>query len=683
MPVQKLQVFIAGRFVEFAELRHTLRDRINAIERPSVSAIDLDDNRADSHPPTVRCYQAIESADIVVLLVGQTYGKKLPDLNASYTHLEYRHALGDRRTIIPYYIAPLRDEPSDPDVRAWLSEIEGNQTVGRLDLALGYERLASDVFAAVFGRLWEIADESDVSPDDDDDSVSGRDESPIKREELNTLPRTSPLKALAAAHAGQAFEALGYGLPETAVDQLQRAVDLSPLEFVPVYWLARLLIATGRFADCRKGLRLALRCSSVASQKEDRPDLAIMASLILAARASERLGDSEAALRSAEEAHNETPWHWLAKFELGRQCALNGAADEALRWANDAFWLRPDTIQKIQGDPAYRNLGQPFDDFRRQLRNKVESETEEILRVEIALRELRVKPRDEVAPTRSAPEDGRKPSLLHIVRLALLSSRRSLQLMRDWAMALAGEVQSFAVGGFNGLTELTKGEIERLMESESENVASLGQNLTMEEEVMASAGRKTLGIVVAGLIVALLVGLGIWNSASNANWSAFGGFIALMVVVLFGFGAAANSVWSSHKTAAMNIERLNDQLQHVKSTLAGFVDAKRQFDTRSAEVREETRVFCLAVNAFEAATSRRLAFSPAAPRRRAKATDFIRIDDGEVARDGLTVDRELLPADLKYFLTNGSPPASTHWLAKRVGSGASEILSRSAAYFQG
>jgi hypothetical protein len=121
----------------------------------------------------------------------------------------------------------------------------------------------------------------------------------------------------------------------------------------------------------------------------------------------------------------------------------------------------------------------------------------------------------------------------------------------------------------------------------------------------------------------------------------------------------------------------------VKSVLEGFVDAKRQFETHSAELREETRVFCLAVNAFEAATSRRLAFSPAVPRRRAKTTDFIRIDDGEVTRDGLSVDRELLPADLKYFLTNGSPPASTHWLVKRLGSGASEILSRSAAYFQG
>jgi tetratricopeptide (TPR) repeat protein len=681
MSVRKLQVFIAGRFDEFAELRHALRDRINGIERPPVNAIDLNDNLAAPHPPIVRCYQAVESADLVVLLVGKTYGEKVAGLDGSYTHLEYKHALEDRRTVLPYYIAPLREQPSDPDVRAWIREIEANQTVSRLDLALGPERLASDIFTVLFGRLWEIADEGDESRGDDE-SASGRDESPIKREELNTVPRSTPVKALAAAHAGQAFEALGFGLPEAAVDQLQRAVDLSPLEFVPAYWLARLLIATGRFGDCRKGLRLALRCSTVASQKDDGPDLAIMASRVLAARASERLGDSEAALRYAEDAHDETPWHWLAKFELGRQCALNGATDDALRWANDSFWLRPDTIQKIQGDPAYRNLGQPFDDFRRQLRDKVQSETEEILRLEIALRELRVKPREEADPAESAPDDGRKPSLLSVVRLALLSSRRCLKLMRDWAMQLAEDVQSFSAGGFNGLTEVTSSQIDRAVESESANVASLGEKLKVEEEAMASAGQKTLVIGLTGLVAVLLLGIGIWNSASNASWGAFGGFIVLMVFVLLGFGAGANAVWSNHETAAMNVTRLNGQLQHVKSALAGFVDAKRQFDLRASELREGTRVFCLAVNAFEAATSRRLAFAPAVPRRRAKATDVIRIDDGEVARNAVAVDRELLPADLKYFFASGSPPTSTHWLAKRLGSGASEILSRSAAYFQ-
>jgi len=63
-------------------------------------------------------------------------------------------------------------------------------------------------------------------------------------------------------------------------------------------------------------------------------------------------------------------------------------SDDALKYAGEAFWLRPDAIQKIQGDPSYRDLGQPFDDFRRRLRDKVQSDTEEILRVEVALREL-------------------------------------------------------------------------------------------------------------------------------------------------------------------------------------------------------------------------------------------------------------------------------------------------------
>ena len=690
MPVQKLQVFLAGRFDEFADLRNALRDRINKVRRPEVEAVDLNDNLADHHPPIVRCYEAVERAEIIVLLVGETYGEEVEGHRASYTHLEYRHAHEDGRTILAYDVRSSPGKPSDSRVRDWLKEIESNQTVSRMDITLGPERLASDIFESVFERLWEIAAEGDVPGDDDvDENGRGWDESPIKRDQLNRVPRPAdaashPLKALAAGHASQAFDALALNMPETAIHQLRKAVDLSPLEIVPAYWLARMLIATGRFVDCREGLRLALRCANIASQRDDAPDLAGMAALILAARASERLNDADGALGYAQAAHEEKSHHWLAKVELGRQYALKGMSDDALKYAGEAFWLRPDAIQKIQGDPAYRDLGQPFDDFRRRLRDKVQSDTEEILRVEVALRELAATRSGDTAesiPSEPTPDDGRKPSLLHVVRLARFSARRSLELVRKWAAQLAGEVRSFTVGSYKGLNQATQEQIQQSIEGASTNVVTLEQKLRTEKEAMARASQETLYLALAAFLAVILLGAGIWNYASNSEWGIFALLVVLSLFAFVGFSMGYQSIGSRNKTAEKNCAQLGSKLQQAQATLAALNDAGRQFDIRAAEICEETRRFCTAVNAFEKAAARRLPFAPAVPRLRRDTTDIIRIDDEEAAEDGVLVDRDLLPADLKYLVMDGSPPTATHWFVRRVGTRTPDYLNRSAAYF--
>ena len=693
MSARKLQVFLASRFDEFADLRVALRERINKVRRPEVEAVDLNDNLTDPHPPLVRCYEAVDRAEVVVLLVGEAYGQELEGHGGSYTHLEYRHALEDHsKIILPFLVTVSHLKSPDPRLREWVKEIMRNHCASRLDPALGADRLASDIFEAVYERLWEIAAEGDAPRDDavdDDESARGWDESPIKRDQLIAKSRQTdwashPLKVLAADHSIQAFDALALNMPETAIHQLRKAVDLSPLEIVPAYWLARLLIATGRIPDCREGLRLALRCARVAAQREDGPDLASMASLILAARASERLYDREGALQYAKAAHDETPFHWLAKVELGRQYALNGRPDEALWYADQAFWLRPDAIHKIQSDPAYRDLGQPFEGFRKRLRDRVQSETKEILDVEATLRDIAATRRAGAAesiPRNPEPDDDRKLSLLSIVRLARLSSRRGLEFVREWAAGLVGEVKSFAAGRFSGLTQLTREQILQSVESETANVASLKEKLRTDKELMARTGQQTFITAAIGLVLVIALGGGIWNSASNAEWSIFAGLVVLLVLVLLGFGAGCQSTWSRHEAAAKNCTRLEAQLLQAETTLASFVEARRQFDLHAEEVREETRLFCLAVNAFEAATAERLPFAPAVPRRRANATDIIRIDDTEAARDGVVVDRDLLPADLKYLLTDGSAPKATHWFARRVGSGTPDVLNRSLAYF--
>src|SRR5437588_8990289 len=103
MAVHKLQVFLASRFDEFKELREELRNRVNALKVPPVEAIDLNDNAPDSRPPLSRCYEAVDQAELFVLLVGDTYGTGPKGHQESYTHLEYRHALNDgAKAVLPF-----------------------------------------------------------------------------------------------------------------------------------------------------------------------------------------------------------------------------------------------------------------------------------------------------------------------------------------------------------------------------------------------------------------------------------------------------------------------------------------------------------------------------------------------------------------------------------------------------
>jgi hypothetical protein len=686
MAVRKLQVFLASRFDEFAELRAVLREHITGMK---VDAVDLN-NEADSRPPLARCYAAVEQADIFVLLVGSTYGEIVRNQKASYTHLEYRHALDDGKVILPFFLGA-SEKSADANLRSWIREILDNQTARVFDPGLTAKEQAGEIFKSVYERLLEIAAEPDVPADaidDDDDAAPAWEESPIKMQQLIAEPRLAdrahPLKLLAADHAREAYDALSLNLPQVGIQQLRKTVELSPFEIVPAYWLARLLIATGRFADCREGLRLALRCLHVVEQRPERaPELAGMALFILAARASERLNDVENALRYAEMACKGKEFHWLANFEYGRQRALSGDAGEALEYARKAFWARPDVIHRIQADSVYRGLGARYDAFRAGLRKEVEERAEDILSVELALRGLAAKRKTgvlpPVGPVMSA--EPAKRSLLSMVRIARTSSQRSLDLLRQWASALAYDVTSFAVDSFKGLNAATGEQIDQAVARESEVVARLEQETRGEERLLASAAEQRNNITVTGLVIEALVFLGfVWATSSSA-W----GWVAVAVVLFLVAGAwfvtSYQAARDRHDTAFHKREQLASHLRQARRRLADVVDAQRQFRARSLATRAEAEVFCFAVRKFEETALRRMPLSPAVPWRRAGASEMVRIDKKDLDESGLIVTDELLTPDLKGWVERRDSQPGTYWLARRVGFGESAVFSRSAAYF--
>jgi tetratricopeptide (TPR) repeat protein len=705
MAVRKLQVFLASRFRDFDELRLELKSRLNRLKVPPVEAVDLNDNAADPHPPLGRCYEAIDNAELFVLLVGDKYGGSPKDHEESYTHLEYRRALSDgSKTILPFLIGHWNDPKleshqfNDRKLGEWVNEIRDNHTPSYLDLGLGAHQLASDIFDEVLARLIELfadVDDREFEDASDETEVISED-SPIKREQLANAPRMSadrpnseqPLRMLAANHAEEALAALNLDLPHVAIHHLRKAVDLVPLDMVLGYWLSRLLVATGRRRECLEARRTALQCARVAAGQESEFKLETMACHVLAARASERLGELDVAKEFARAAYEEMPYHWLATLEYGRQLAFAGDKVSALKLAEDTFWLRSESIRQLQRDPAYRGLRKDFDDFRARLRQTVTEETEDIARVEALIRQFTEQlgvAETDTAPLQDSTDlaSDRKHTIRQLIHSGQLSVKSSLQILQQCAARLSADSDAFTFDTDKGLTPAIGERIEEAIRTAKSQITTLNQqHAEARHKVKHSQEQRTaivVGSLVGGVLLLAIAAIAVYSGVIDMAATVIA--ILIVGVSLWVVLVKLQSLGATHSKTLEVIERIRNQVEREKSTLAELTDAMLRFKAQESKLRENTTSFCGLVDQFERTGLRRLTFSPAPPLdRKGNQEQIGRTDDAKASSLGLEVDVALLPVPLR-FLVESSAPKAKYWLARRLTSGATETLSRSAAYF--
>ena len=704
MAINKLQVFLASRFNEFHELRTALKSRINRLKVPAVEAIDLNDNAADSEPPLSRCYEAVDRAELFLLLVGSTYGDNLEGYKESYTHLEYRRARRDgSKTILPFLIGNAHhrnfDQRDYDDRRlgAWVTEIRKSHTPSYQDENLDAEQLASNIFDEVLARLVELfwnVDEGYIE-DGRDETTGLPEDSPIKLNQLANSPRISNdkanneqlLKILAANHAKEALAALTLSLPQVAIHHLRKAAELVPLDIVIGYWLARLLVATGRRKQCLEAQRIALLCARVAGEQDNEQKLQAMACRIIAVRASERLGELDLALEYARAAHDDMPYHWMAKLEYGRQLALAGNKNAALDKAGETFWLRPDLIRQIQRDVAYRALGKDFEQFRVTLRQTVVQETEQITRVESRIREFAQELGVGETAVYLGAESSESPryeqrTVLQMIGAGRVSVKSSFQILQECAKKLLADSVSFALDEDRGLTPEIKDHIQEKIkavkletDTHSEQLSMAKHGAKQASEEITAVMRRTIwgGVLILTIAAAIAVLTDVMVTTA----------ITLTIIGIGGW-----SVWrtvqsleadkTKNLASAQAIKRL---LAEADRRLAELLGAMSLFEATESELRRNTKRFCKLVDQFETTGLSRLPFSPAVPLDRKGTQDIVRSDAGKTEKLGIAFDAELLPLQLR-FIVGSSTPKSRYWLARQVRSGEVEALNRSAAYFQ-
>ena len=130
------KVFIASRFGEekISKVRDKLAEELINIR---IEPIDLNDNMAVSQPPIERSLESVRKSDIVIVLLGDTYGTIPKGYEKSYTHLEYIEAIKYKEKVKTYVfgIGKLYKNneikySSDTSVENWQKEILDNSTIG-------------------------------------------------------------------------------------------------------------------------------------------------------------------------------------------------------------------------------------------------------------------------------------------------------------------------------------------------------------------------------------------------------------------------------------------------------------------------------------------------------------------------------------------------------------------------
>lgn len=156
------QIFIASRFGEFAELRKHLCERINSFPVFPLNAVDFNDGRMSHKPPVDNCITAVKQSEVMILILGSTYGSIPKGYKFGYTHLEYKAAIEDdsNTVVLPFFVGDsyLTKSPPFTDhdlLQQFQAEIMDNHTPGFLIEKEDPSQQALRIFEWIWKTLYD------------------------------------------------------------------------------------------------------------------------------------------------------------------------------------------------------------------------------------------------------------------------------------------------------------------------------------------------------------------------------------------------------------------------------------------------------------------------------------------------------------------------------------------------
>lgn len=464
MSVTRTEIFISSRFQEFADLRRELRTLINEYPVIPLEAVDLNDGMADAHPPLQRCLDAVDRSEVMILLVGETYGVPPEGEDLSYTHLEHKAALSEETdtVIIPFCIGPfyenkLSDFSSDPQMAAWQKEIKERHTPAFFHSTEDPASLAKIVFDSALKVLHEARsqeirnqmaqfelewDEDDVDVDNlsfdeitelgklfADEDIKNNESRPLSLTEELLQKVTSPAKTAATEQQEDARRALEFGDRKGAIYHYKRSLDFDPWNIKICYSLARVLVSSSDKKECREALKLARRTIRIAEKSEGaEKDMYVSAAYILAAQASAKLDNYDEGLDYASLACERTPRFAGAKVELACQYAHRGDSVKVIEIAEEIYRMRYQSALILDREPSVQALGKPYQDYRKARLDKMRQSVSNALRIEAEL--IQRQPSIDQEEWVLSQNKISSSSLAKLIRLGQASAKRSLSYIQ-------------------------------------------------------------------------------------------------------------------------------------------------------------------------------------------------------------------------------------------------------------
>jgi len=334
----------------------------------------------DRHPPVITCLSAVRRAEVMILIVGDSYGSLPQGEELSYTHLEYRAALDEKHPtiVVPFLIGSgAVDAPADPRLGRWRQEILDNHTPGIYQLPVNEDEVADTIFQwALKPIIWTRPESMIAQPDQDDadaginthirNYLSEKDRATLEREEssavefvyssnLKQLENLSeilkrPAEVAANEQIREAEKAMGLADRNAAATHYRRALELRPMDFRPTYELARLLAASGSKKGGAEALELALKAAQMA--QSDRRLIRSAEAYMLAAQSAALIGSFPLAVECASGAVEVAPWLAAAHYEKSCQHINNLQETEAVQELMTAFRYRPQ-IMAMRNDQYF------------------------------------------------------------------------------------------------------------------------------------------------------------------------------------------------------------------------------------------------------------------------------------------------------------------------------------------
>jgi Uncharacterized enzyme of heme biosynthesis len=393
MQTQTFTVFLASRFEEFRELRKALRDKLSSYNSQAVriEVVDLNDGQVSSKSPLSRSLSSVRAADILVLLIGETYGTIPPGSDKSYTQQEYEEAC---RTDVEVLVFGIGESYSDNTINFstdnklanWQRDLQNNHTISLIGPDKIDEHLPSRVMQSILENVYEISLGQIYSPDledeilleaDDQDSAAGSKEG---IEEVNFLSKkrlgidaseipgwslqaSSHLGQLASEFYMEGSRAKSLGEYKVALECFEQGLSYKPLNWDLLISLAELSAKSNNKTRVSKAKILSERAAKLA--EIEGLEFHKSYSYIVASQASRNLGDIDTALHYSHESislkNNEKFVH--AEIEHARNLIKNGEFPEAKKILESSLRISPWRFRVVLRDPFFNIIRKDIQDM--------------------------------------------------------------------------------------------------------------------------------------------------------------------------------------------------------------------------------------------------------------------------------------------------------------------------------